>query len=65
MISRESREDIVVQIDIGTFCQRFGARVVSTRSGGMAKDGWMILMPVGLATRCGLGQSALRRGILF
>jgi hypothetical protein len=32
---------------------------------GMAKDGWMILMPVGLAMRCGLGQSALRGRILF
>jgi hypothetical protein len=32
---------------------------------GMTKDGWMILMPVGLATRCGLGQSALRGRIWF
>jgi hypothetical protein len=32
---------------------------------GMTKDGRMILMPVGLAMRCGLGQSALRGRILF
>src|SRR5665213_182528 len=32
-------------------------------AGGMTKDGWIILMLVGLATCCGLGQSALRGGI--